>query len=67
MGLIYKNSPFKDINQIFAQFNKITNKASNLLFQSLVNLRFSIDPMRKDLILMRDTIDNSEINMRVKT
>jgi hypothetical protein len=31
MELIYKYSPFKNINEIFAQFNKITNNIGTLI------------------------------------
>jgi hypothetical protein len=67
MELIYKYSPFKHINEIFSQFNKITNKTGTLIYcfnlwlTSEGKTEFSIDPVRKDLILMGDAIDNSDI------
>ena len=73
MELIHKYSPFKNIDEIFAQFNKIKSKTGTLIYcfnlwlTSEGKTEFSIDPAKKDLILMGDAIDNSDIKEYVHT
>jgi hypothetical protein len=67
MEFIHKYPPFKSIDDIFAQFSKISTKTGSLIYcfnlwlSSEGKTGFSIDPIKKDLILMDDAIDNTDI------
>lgn len=68
MELIFKYSPFKNIGEIFNQFDKIKSNSGTLIYcfnlwlTSEGKTEFSIDKEKNDLVLMGDAIDNSDIN-----
>ena len=67
MELIYKYSPFKTINELFDQFNKIEGESGtlvvcyNLWLTGDSKTEFMVDADKKDLILTGDCVDKSDI------
>ena len=67
MELIYKYSPFKTVDELFEQFNKIEGESGtlivcyNLWLTGDSKTEMMVDADKKDLILTGDCVDNSDM------